>query len=82
MSVKTQIDRISGNITASFDAVGEKGGTVPAQKVSGNLASAIRSIPAGGGDSLIANMQIPENQSIVPEVTAYINDVTMEGETV
>ena len=48
MSVQSQIDRIVSNITAAFTAIGNKGGTVPASQVSGNLASAIASIPSGG----------------------------------
>lgn len=35
------------NVTNAFTAVSSKGGTVPSSKVSGNLASAINSIPAG-----------------------------------
>jgi hypothetical protein len=45
----------------------------------------IQALPSNSGGSangLFATMKIPANQSIVPEVTAYINDVTMEGETV
>lgn len=47
MSVQTEINRIVGNITAAFAAIGNKGGTVPSSKVSGNLATAINSIPEG-----------------------------------
>ena len=47
MSVQTQIDRIKGNVTDAFNAVSNKGGTVPASKISGNLKSAIDSIPTG-----------------------------------
>lgn len=36
----------------------------------------------GAGQSLIATMHIPENKSIIPAVTSYANNVTMEGETV
>ena len=35
------------NIMNAFTAIGNKGGTVPSSKVSGNLASAINSIPSG-----------------------------------
>lgn len=35
------------NVVNAFAAVGNKGGTVPDSKVSGNLASAIESIPEG-----------------------------------
>lgn len=33
------------NVTNAFTAIGNKGGTVPASKISGNLASAVNSIP-------------------------------------
>ena len=35
------------NVTNAFTAVGGKGGTVPTSKVSGNLVTAINSIPSG-----------------------------------
>lgn len=54
MSVQTQIDRIAGNISAAFNAVGNKGGNVPESKVSDNLETAINSIPSGGGVTLPA----------------------------
>jgi|GEM_PF-2800178 len=37
------------NVSAAFTAIGNKGGTVPPSKVSGNLASAIVTIPTGSG---------------------------------
>lgn len=33
---------------------------------------------SGDGNSLIATMPIPENQSVVPEVVSYVGDVTTE----
>lgn len=47
MSIQTQIDRLRQNISAAFAAVGQLGGTLPASEVSGNLASAIQTIPIG-----------------------------------
>lgn len=44
-TIETKINRISSNIAAAFSAVADKGGTVPDSQVSGNLASAINSIP-------------------------------------
>ena len=35
------------NVEGAFTAIGDKGGTVPTAKVSGNLASAVASIPEG-----------------------------------
>lgn len=47
MSIQSEIKRISDNIASAYNEVRSKGGTVPAQQLSGNLAAAIQSIPAG-----------------------------------
>lgn len=47
MSIQSEINRLKQNVSAAFTAIGNKGGTVPSSKVSGNLASAINSIPKG-----------------------------------
>lgn len=49
MGIYESAQRVKDNIADAFTAVGNKGGTVPASKVSGNLASAIASIITGGG---------------------------------
>lgn len=46
-AMATGLDVVQTDMTAAFSAVGDKGGTVPSSKVSGNLATAINSIPAG-----------------------------------
>lgn len=46
-AMSTNLATIQTDISSAFTAVGNKGGTVPSSKVSGNLASAINSIPAG-----------------------------------
>lgn len=45
MSVQTEIDRIITAIGNAYDAIGAKGGTVPADETVANLGEAIRSIP-------------------------------------
>ena len=47
MSVHSEIDRIRENIAQAYSAVGDRGGTLPEQRNSGNLAEAIRSITGG-----------------------------------
>lgn len=49
-----------------------------------DILKKVQALPSGSGagQSLIATMQIPENQSITVEITEYTNNVTMEGETV
>lgn len=49
MSVQTQIDRISGNVSAALTAIADKGVTVPDGSTSDALAELIASIEAGGG---------------------------------
>ena len=49
MSVQTQIDRISGNVSAALTAIADKGVTVPDGSTSDALAGLIASIEAGGG---------------------------------
>lgn len=46
-AMATNLGTEQTNITNAFTAVGNKGGTVPSSKISGNLASAINSIPKG-----------------------------------
>lgn len=46
MSIRSEIDRISSNVSDAFDAIAEKGGEVT-QATSDALADAIRSIPEG-----------------------------------
>lgn len=49
MSVQTEIDRISGNVSAALAAIAEKGVAVPDGSTSDALAELIASIQAGGG---------------------------------
>lgn len=49
MSVQSEINRISGNVTAALAAIAEKGVDVPAGSKSDALASLIAAIEAGGG---------------------------------
>lgn len=47
MSIQSEIKRLKQAVSDAFTAIGNKGGTVPSSKVSGNLATAIQSIPSG-----------------------------------
>lgn len=48
MSIQTEIDRIITAVGAAYDAVEQKGGTVPQSETVAGLAGAIGSIPLGG----------------------------------
>ena len=59
MSIKSEIDRIKAAIAAAYQAVGNKGGTIPSAENAANLAQAIGSIQTGitptGTKSITAN---------------------------
>lgn len=48
MSVSTELETLQTNIGNAYTTIGTKGGTVPANKNTDNLATAIDSIPSGG----------------------------------
>lgn len=48
MSIQSEIDRISQNVSDSLDAVAAKGATVPTGSTSDDLPSLIASIPTSG----------------------------------
>lgn len=73
MSIQSEIKRISGNVSDAYEAVGEKGGTLPEIQNSDNLAAAIREIPtdfipysekgtASGVASLGSDGKVPTGQ--------------------
>lgn len=49
MSIATELDALNDNILDAYTAISTKGGTVPAQKNTANLDTAIASITSGGG---------------------------------
>lgn len=49
MSVATELTKLNTNILNAYDEVEIKNGIIPQNKNTDNLATAIRSIPAGGG---------------------------------
>lgn len=74
MSVQTQIDRISGNVTAALSAIAEKGVAVPDGSTSDALAELIASIEAGGGlpegiTAITTGTYTPANNSSKVKIT-------------
>lgn len=53
MSVNNKIEEIKTDIANAYDAVANKGGSIPSVSGSANLAEAIASIPAGGSGGII-----------------------------
>ena len=70
MSIQAQINRINTNIANAYTTIEAKGGTIPIQANSANLASAIESISGGGGDINITNGQIQNLQTISGTISA------------
>ena len=82
MSVQTEIDRISGNITAALAAIADKGVTVPDGSTSDTLAELIQAIQAGGGGIIFStgiftpaedatSCTIQHGLGVVPDIVAY-----------
>lgn len=49
MTIASEIQRIKTNIANAYDALENKGATMPATEDSANLASTVNTVPAGGG---------------------------------
>lgn len=47
MTIASEISKLNNNLLDAYSAIGTKGGTVPANKNTDNLTTAINSIPAG-----------------------------------
>ena len=58
MSVQSEIDRIITAVGNAYNKVSEKGGTLPSSQTVANLATAIDSIPAGGGGGGVEGVDI------------------------
>ena len=64
MSIQTQIDRISGNVSAALAAVAERGVTVPDGSTSDALAELIASIETGGGMKVCCGTFTPAENTV------------------
>lgn len=58
MSIQNEINRITNNVASAYTAVEEKGGSVPEEANSDNLAEAIRSIESGEAAAYAVNAPI------------------------
>lgn len=52
MSISSELTALDGYILGAYDEINDKGGTVPQNKNMANLATAISSIPSGGGGGI------------------------------
>ena len=63
MSISNELSDLNDNIIDAYDSINTKGGTVPQNKNTANLASAIASIPqsGGGGNDYDIPMEVTRN---------------------
>lgn len=75
MSIETEINRISTNVSNTLSAVSEMGGEVPEGATSDDMASGVRSIPVGAkiDDTTPSSTTTYSSQKIESELTA-LND--------
>ena len=75
MSVQSEIDRIITAVGNAYSKVSEKGGTVPSSQTVANLATAIDSIPAGGGSPSLQSKSVTITSngtvSVTPDAPYY-----------
>ena len=69
MSVQSEIDRIITAVGNAYSKVSEKGGTVPSSQTVSNLATAIDSIPAGGGAPSLQSKSVSYTENGTATVT-------------
>lgn len=70
MSIQSEITRISGNVSDAFDAIEDKGVTVPVGSTSDDLATLISQIQQGGGSGIVITDTLDTNGGIIREITA------------
>lgn len=66
-AMATNLSTVQGNIASAYTAVRNKGGTVPSSQTSGNLASAISSIPITTESDISVQPNKKVNLSSIPE---------------
>lgn len=66
MTIASELTKLNTNLTNSYTAVSGKGGTLPASQNFDNLATAISSIPSGGGEDIGVPREIVNNTYQMP----------------
>lgn len=72
LSITDQIERIRGNIAASYEALRAKGADIPAVQNSANLSAAVASVPVG------ISVETHLYSQINPAVEAFLSEVTYD----
>ena len=61
MTIESEITRIKTNISNAYDALEEKGATIPSDKNSANLADTVATITGGGGETNYLGRTVTED---------------------
>lgn len=80
MSVQSEINRISSNVTAALAAIADKGVTVPDGSNSDSLAALIAAIEAGGGEYPVPWIKGVSAGTITPSEDARTLNIHVGGE--
>ena len=81
MSIASELTKLETDITNAYDAVQTKGGTIPSDKNTNNLATAINSISGGGGKPEQSKTATPSTSSqiILPDEGYTLSSVTVNA---
>ena len=81
MSIASKLTKLETDITNAYDAVQIKGGTIPSNKNTENLSTAINSISGGGGKPEQSKTATPSTSSqiILPDEGYTLSSVTVEA---
>lgn len=83
MSIASKLTKLETDITNAYDAVQIKGGTIPSDKNTNNLSTAINSISGGGGKPEQSKTATPStsSQTILPDTGYTLSSVTVNAVT-
>ena len=81
MSIASKLEKLELDITNAYDAIEDMGGTVPQNKNTNNLDTAIRSIPSGSEPNIFVQTTSPETFDGIWLQTNNEVDEIIEDET-
>ena len=83
MSIASELTKLETDITNAYSAIQTKGGTIPTDKNTNNLPTAISSISGGGGKPEQSKTATPStsSQTILPDEGYTLSSVTVNAVT-
>lgn len=73
MAIADKLTKLANDITNAYEAIDDKGGTIPANKNTDNLENAIRTIQTGATPTGTKQINITQNGTTTEDVTNYAN---------